>query len=72
MKSGASAAAHKTLTATQNQYKAGTVSYLNVVIAESTSLAADNTLIAARSNRLQAHVSLIEALGGDSQATAPR
>ena len=68
----ASAAAHKTLTATQNQYKAGTVSYLNVVIAESTSLAEDNNLIAARSSRLQAHVSLIEALGGESQAIAPR
>ena len=60
----AAAAAAETLRATENQYRAGTVSYLNVVIAESTSLAADRTLIDVRSRRLLAHVALLKAAGG--------
>ena len=60
----ASVAAAETLRATENQYRAGTVSYLNVVIAETTSLAADRTLIDVRSRRLLAHVSLLKAAGG--------
>jgi NodT family efflux transporter outer membrane factor (OMF) lipoprotein len=62
--SRAARAAHETLTATENQYRAGTVSYLNVVIAESTSLSADSTLISVQSRRLLAHIGLLRAMGG--------
>lgn len=61
----ASVAANKTLRATENQYRAGTVSYLNVVIAESTSLSADTTLIGVKSRRLLAHIALLKAMGGE-------
>lgn len=60
----AAKAAHETLTATENQYRAGTVSYLNVVIAESTALAADNSLISVQSRRLLGHIGLLRAMGG--------
>ncbi len=60
----ASEAAHETLRATENQYRAGTVSYLNVVIAEGTVLGADTNLINVQSRRVQAHVALLKALGG--------
>ena len=61
----ASLAASNTLRATENQYRAGTVSYLNVVIAESTSLSADTTLIGVQSRRLLAHIALLKAMGGE-------
>lgn len=57
-------AATETVTATNNQYRAGTVSYLNVVVAESTQLSAQTANITAKSRLLQAHVALIKALGG--------
>jgi NodT family efflux transporter outer membrane factor (OMF) lipoprotein len=60
----AALAARETLRATENQYRAGTVSYLNVVIAESTSLSADSTLINVQSRRLLAHIGLLKAMGG--------
>ena len=60
----AALAAKETLVATENQYRAGTVSYLNVVIAESTSLATDSTLINVQSRRLLAHIGLLRAMGG--------
>jgi NodT family efflux transporter outer membrane factor (OMF) lipoprotein len=62
----AARAAKETLVATENQYRAGTVSYLNVVIAESTSLTTDSTLINVQSRRLQAHVGLLRAMGGSA------
>jgi NodT family efflux transporter outer membrane factor (OMF) lipoprotein len=61
----AATAAHATLRATENQYRAGTVSYLNVVIAESTSLSTDSSLISVQSRRLLAHMALLKAMGGD-------
>ncbi len=61
----AASAAHETLRATENQYRAGTVSYLNVVIAQSTALSADNNLINVQSRRLQAHAALLTAMGGN-------
>jgi NodT family efflux transporter outer membrane factor (OMF) lipoprotein len=60
----AAEAAQATLQATENQYRAGTVSYLNVVIAEGTALSANTALINVNSRRLQAHVALVKALGG--------
>ena len=62
--SRAALAASETLRVTENQYRAGTVSYLNVVIAQSSSLSADNALINVQSRRLLAHISLLKALGG--------
>jgi NodT family efflux transporter outer membrane factor (OMF) lipoprotein len=58
---------------TLNQYKAGTVPYSSVITAQTTRLAAEETALQVLSNRLQASVALIEALGGgwdESQATA--
>jgi len=59
-----SQAAHQTVDATNNQYRAGTVSYLNVVVAESTQLSADTALITSQSRLLQAHIALVKAVGG--------
>jgi len=64
----AAVAARETLRATENQYRAGTVSYLNVVIAESTSLSADSALINVQSRRLLAHIGLLKAMGGAPQS----
>lgn len=57
-------AARETLRATENQYRAGTVSYLNVVIAQSSSYAAERNLIDVQSRRLLAHIGLLKAMGG--------
>lgn len=57
-------AARQTLEITENQYRAGTVSYLNVVIAESSTLAAERSLIDVRSRHLLAHIRLLKAMGG--------
>jgi outer membrane protein TolC len=50
-----------------NQYRAGTVSYLNVVTAQATSLSADVTSLGIAGRRLVASVGLMKALGGDWQ-----
>ncbi len=47
-----------------NQYKAGTLSYLNVASAQATALAAERGSIDIRVRRLNAAVALIKALGG--------
>jgi NodT family efflux transporter outer membrane factor (OMF) lipoprotein len=56
--------ADKSVTLTTNQYKAGTVSYLNVVTAQNIALTNEKTAIALRGQRLNATVLLIKALGG--------
>jgi len=48
-----------------NQYLAGTVSYLNVVSAQAASLVADRSALDITGRRLIASVSLLKALGGD-------
>ena len=55
-----------------NQYKAGTVAYTNVVVAQTAALAAAETALNLRQSRLVAAVALIQALGGgwDAVATA--
>jgi NodT family efflux transporter outer membrane factor (OMF) lipoprotein len=60
----AAVAARETLRATENQYRAGTVSYLNIVVAQSISFSADQSLIGVQSRRLLAHVGLLKAMGG--------
>lgn len=62
-------ASQKSLTVTRNQYLAGTVSYLTVVIAQSTELANEKNALSIQSGRLTACVLLIEALGGGWDAS---
>lgn len=57
-------AAAETLRITQEQYKAGTVSYLNVVIAQNTYLAARRGVLDVQGRQLTASVNLMSALGG--------
>jgi len=60
----AARAARETVTLTVNQYRAGTVSNLNVVIAQAAQLSEERTLVNLVGRRLAASVSLIRALGG--------
>ncbi|MDR2012110.1 MAG: efflux transporter outer membrane subunit [Rhodanobacter sp.] len=56
--------AERFLTITTNQYRAGTVSYLNVVSAQTTAYGNERNAIAILGNRLNDSVALIKALGG--------
>ena len=60
----AARAARESVTLTVNQYKAGTVSYLNVVTVQATQLAEERTTVTLLGRRLAANVALIRALGG--------
>jgi NodT family efflux transporter outer membrane factor (OMF) lipoprotein len=48
----------------KNQYEAGTLSFLNVSVAQASALAAERNAIDLRSRRLAATVALVKALGG--------
>ena len=63
------AAAREAEKLTLNQYKAGTVPYSSVITAQTTRLSAEQTALAVLSSRLQASVSLIEAVGGGWNAS---
>jgi NodT family efflux transporter outer membrane factor (OMF) lipoprotein len=52
---------------TENQYQAGTVSYLNVVTAQATALSVKSSNINIAGRRLVANAVLVKALGGDWQ-----
>jgi NodT family efflux transporter outer membrane factor (OMF) lipoprotein len=67
-------AAREAETLTLNQYKAGTVPYSSVITAQTTRLSAEQTELQVLSSRLQASVSLIEALGGgwDQSKDSPK
>jgi NodT family efflux transporter outer membrane factor (OMF) lipoprotein len=56
--------ARESLTITLNQYRAGTVNYLSVVIAQATALSNERAALAILGRRLTASVTLIKALGG--------
>jgi NodT family efflux transporter outer membrane factor (OMF) lipoprotein len=56
--------ARESVALTLNQYKAGTVSFLNVVQVQATQLAEDRTTVALLGRRLAATIGLIRALGG--------
>ena len=58
------AAAKEAEKLTLNQYKAGTVPYSSVITAQTTRLSSEETALSVLSDRLQASVALIEALGG--------
>lgn len=62
-------AAERSLEIANNQYKAGTVSYLNVVTAQATALSAERTLLDVRNRRLAAATQLLKNLGGRWGAT---
>ena len=64
----ATIAAKKSLAIAMNQYKAGTVSYLNVVTAQTTAFNTERTELTITNSRLTATVNLIKALGGGWQA----
>ncbi len=57
-------AANEGLSLTINQYQAGTVSYLNVITAQTTALTNQVTAVQLQGSRLSAAVQLITALGG--------
>ncbi|MDD2580409.1 MAG: efflux transporter outer membrane subunit, partial [Desulfuromonadaceae bacterium] len=57
-------AAQQVVTITTNQYQAGTVAYLNVLVAQTTALANERTALGLVGQRLAASVLLVKALGG--------
>jgi NodT family efflux transporter outer membrane factor (OMF) lipoprotein len=69
------AAAEEALKITLNQYRAGTVSYLNVITSQATAYSNERNAISILGNRLNDSVALVEAAGGgwdDSQLPKPR
>lgn len=57
-------AARQAVVLTTNQYKAGTVTYLNIVTVQATALSNERTAVDILNRRLAASVLLIKALGG--------
>ncbi|MNC85573.1 hypothetical protein D3C83_11820 [compost metagenome] len=57
-------AARESLVLTLNQYKAGTISYLNVVIVQTAQLNNERTAVGILGRQLNAAVLLVKALGG--------
>ncbi|NUT60583.1 efflux transporter outer membrane subunit [Herbaspirillum sp. C9C3] len=57
-------AARQAVTLVTNQYKAGTVSYVNVITAQATALSAELTSLSILNRRMAASVLLAKALGG--------
>jgi NodT family efflux transporter outer membrane factor (OMF) lipoprotein len=57
-------AAEQSLAVIMNQYQAGIVSYLNVIVAQTTALNNETTAVTIQGRRLNAAVLLIKALGG--------
>lgn len=66
------AAARQTVEIVTNQYKAGTVSYLDVIVSQTTALSNEQTALNILGRRLAASVSLVKALGGGWDASALR
>jgi NodT family efflux transporter outer membrane factor (OMF) lipoprotein len=67
---GAVKAARESVTITNNQYKAGTTSYLAVVVVQAAALNNERTALDILGRRLTASVGLIKALGGGWNASA--
>ena len=63
-------AAEQSVTVTTNQYRAGTVSYLNVIVAQTIALNNQITAINILGRRMSASVLLVKALGGGWNASA--
>ncbi|MGH8500424.1 MAG: hypothetical protein ACRERV_16685 [Methylococcales bacterium] len=62
--------ARETVRLTINQYKAGTVSYLNVMTAQGLALTNEKLAVELLGQRLSAAVLLVKAVGGGWDATA--
>jgi outer membrane protein TolC len=65
-------AAQQALTVVMNQYQAGTLSYVDVVVTQTTALANERAAVDIYGRRMTAAVLLLKALGGgwDLQASA--
>jgi len=63
--------ARESVQLTLNQYKAGIVSYVNVVQVQSTQLSEERSALQLLGRRLAAQVALIKSLGGDWTPAAP-
>ncbi|MGZ5049537.1 MAG: efflux transporter outer membrane subunit [Methylobacter sp.] len=61
--------ANQALALTVNQYKAGTVSYVNVLTAQTAALSNQQTAVQLRGSRMSAAVQLVKALGGGWNVT---
>jgi outer membrane protein TolC len=57
-------AAQQSLAVIMNQYQSGIVSYLNVIVAQTTALTNQRTAVDILGRRLNASVLLVKALGG--------
>ncbi len=68
--SSALKSARRTLDISMTKYKGGVITYLDVVIAQSSSLALEQTVVQLNAQRLAASVSLIKALGAGWTADA--
>ena len=64
MQDAAVIAAQQALTVTLNQYKAGTVGYLNVIVAQTIAFTNERTAVDIAGRRMTAAILLIKALGG--------
>jgi NodT family efflux transporter outer membrane factor (OMF) lipoprotein len=62
-------AARQSTELTINQYKAGTISYLNVIVVQTAQLNNEVTAVSVQGQRLVAAVTLVQALGGGWDAT---
>ena len=65
-------AAEQTVTIIRNQYKAGTVSYLSVIVIQAAELANERTAIDILGRRMAASVLLVKALGGGWESSTLR
>ena len=63
-------AAQQSVVVTTNQYKAGTASYLDVIVTQAAELSNERTAVTILGNRMTASVLLIKALGGGWHASA--
>jgi len=64
-------AAQQTVTVTTHQYKAGTVNYLNVIVAQAAALNNEITSLNILGRRMAASVLLVKALGGGWNTSTP-
>ena len=65
------ASARESLALTLNQYKAGTISYINVVTVQATALANERNAVSIFGSRMITSVNLVRALGGAWAPDAP-
>jgi NodT family efflux transporter outer membrane factor (OMF) lipoprotein len=70
VQSAALDSASESLRLTNNQYRAGTVNYLNVVVVQAAALTSERTNLEISGRRLLASAALFKALGGGWQASA--